>query len=192
MRGYRSFFRRNRLSGGLSRTGVGWGGVQYRGPGIFHPRGVSICTASAGSDITRCNSARGIIDLSVGSRQQSGGGGGGEGGGVCATWAVFPQIGTSCLVLENSHFHRGDLRGQGYVDGPASEQTQRRRRCFGERLCFRPISTVSLSQTLCCGAWSFLFTPLEGALCGGVLTCWMGGLPSLTSCQMKEEEELIM
>lgn len=56
---------------GLNQGGVGGGGLQYRGPGIFHPRGVSICAASAGSDITRCNSAGGIIDLSVGSRHQS-------------------------------------------------------------------------------------------------------------------------
>lgn len=52
-------------------SGVGGGGgIQYIGSGIFYPGGVSICAPSAGSDITCCNSAGGIIDLSTGSRHQ--------------------------------------------------------------------------------------------------------------------------
>lgn len=46
------------------------GGAQYIGSGIFYPWGVSISAPSAGSDITCCNSAGGIIDLSTGSRHR--------------------------------------------------------------------------------------------------------------------------
>ena len=50
--------------------GKGRGGIQYIGSGIFYPWGVSISAATAGLDITSCNSAGGIIDLSTGSRHQ--------------------------------------------------------------------------------------------------------------------------
>lgn len=43
-------------------------GGSYTGSGIFLLQGVSI---SAGLDIICCNSARGIIDLSTGSRHRS-------------------------------------------------------------------------------------------------------------------------
>lgn len=39
----------------------------YRGSGIFYPQGVSTSAPSAGLDIICCNSAEGIIDLSVAS-----------------------------------------------------------------------------------------------------------------------------
>lgn len=39
----------------------------YIGSGIFYPQGVSISAPSAALDIICCNSAKGIIDLSVGS-----------------------------------------------------------------------------------------------------------------------------
>lgn len=92
---------------GLNHGG-GLGGLQYRGPGTFHPRGVSICAASAGSDITRCNSAGGIIDLSVGSRHQSrpsAAAGAGKGARAYPDWAVFAQIGASCLALRGLRAH---------------------------------------------------------------------------------------
>lgn len=122
MRSYWSFFRRNRLSDGLSRAEpLGWGGGVYNIGDLayFTHRGFP----SAQSDITHCNSARGIIDLSVGSRHQSrcsAAAGGVEWGGVYPNRALFLQIGIPCLVIsgsENTHFH-GD---QAYLDAPASE-----------------------------------------------------------------------
>lgn len=69
--------------------------IYYIGSGIFYPWGVSITAPSAGSDITCCNSAGGIIDLSAGSRHQHHHTGAPTG----LDSALFLQIDTSCLIL---------------------------------------------------------------------------------------------
>lgn len=156
---------------GLNQGGVGGGGLQYRGPGIFHPRGVSICAASAGSDITRCNSAGGIIDLSVGSRHQSRRSAG-RGRGRGRSLPQLGRVSADWYILFGPQRSEKTRRTWSGVRGDVGELLANSLSVLGQFLEFS-----SYLPEHCCNAWLFIFRPLEGALCGGALTCgifWKG------------------